>query len=106
MEYVINPFIWCAVGAAIGWLFSRMASASTHTSTVENVLVGMFGAFIGGDFVAAQFNNGVVNNTQFTLSALLLSIAGAVVILLLLKLMRRIVGPMRNSKATSRKRDY
>jgi uncharacterized membrane protein YeaQ/YmgE (transglycosylase-associated protein family) len=105
LEKSINPFIWCAIGAAIGWLSTRMMQTPTQTSVVENVLVGMFGAFIGGDFVAAQFNGGVVATT-FTLSGFVMAVAGAIVILLLLRLMRRIVGPMRNSKPTNRKRDY
>lgn len=94
----------------IGWLSTRLASKAlvgvTPTSVIESVLVGMFGAFIGGDFVAAQLNSGVVNNTQFTLSGLMLAVGGAVVILLLLKLMRRLVGPMRTGKSPSKKRDY
>jgi uncharacterized membrane protein YeaQ/YmgE (transglycosylase-associated protein family) len=105
LEIYINPFIWCAIGAAIGWLSTRMTSAPTRASVVENVLVGMFGAFIGGDFVAAQFNGGVVATT-FTVPGLVLAVGGAIVILLLLKIMRKLVGPQRNSKSTSRKRDY
>lgn len=72
---------------------------------IENVLVGMFGAFIGGDFIAAQFNGGVVATT-FTLPGLVMAIGGAIVILVLLRIMRKLVGPQRNSKSTSRKRDY
>jgi uncharacterized membrane protein YeaQ/YmgE (transglycosylase-associated protein family) len=82
-----------------------MANTTTPTSVIESILVGMFGAFIGGDFVAAQFNAGVVATT-FTVSGLVLAVAGAIVILLLLKLMRKMVGPQRNSKSTTRKRDY
>jgi uncharacterized membrane protein YeaQ/YmgE (transglycosylase-associated protein family) len=105
LEKSINPFIWCAIGAAIGWLSTRLTSGPTRASVVENVLVGMFGAFIGGDFVAAQFNAGVVATT-FTLPGMALAIGGAVVILLLLRLMRKLVGPQRNSKSINRKRDY
>ncbi len=72
---------------------------------IENVLVGMFGAFIGGDFIAAQFNGGVVATT-FTLPGLVMAIGGAIVILVLLRIMRKLVGPQRNSKSTNRKRDY
>lgn len=82
-----------------------MMKTPTHTSVIENVLVGMFGAFIGGDFVAAQFNGGVVATT-FTISGMIMAIGGAIVILLLLRLMRKLVGPQRNSKSISRKRDY
>jgi uncharacterized membrane protein YeaQ/YmgE (transglycosylase-associated protein family) len=71
---------------------------------IENVLVGMFGAFIGGDFVAAQFNGGVINDKVFTLGGLALAAAGATLMLLALGLMRKVVGPMRNSKSRAQKR--
>ncbi len=105
MEKSINPFIWCAIGAAIGWLSTRMTKTPSGTAVIENVLVSMFGAFIGGDFVAAQFNGGVVATT-FTVPGMVLAVVSAVVILLLLKLMRKLVGPQRNGKSNSRKRDY
>lgn len=65
---------------------------------MENVLVGMFGAFIGGDFVASMLNGGVVNDQDFTLGALGLAVASAVVMLVLLRLMRGAVGPLRSGK--------
>ena len=71
---------------------------------IENVLVGMFGAFIGGDFVAAQFNHGVINDTVFSFRSLALAVAGGVVMLMALSLMRKVVGPMRNSKSRAQKR--
>jgi uncharacterized membrane protein YeaQ/YmgE (transglycosylase-associated protein family) len=80
-------------------------SGPTRAAVIENVLVGMFGAFIGGDFIAAQFNGGVVATT-FTLPGLVMAVGGAIVILVLLRIMRKLVGPQRNSKSTSRKRDY
>ncbi len=82
-----------------------MTTTPSPTSVIENVLVGMFGAFIGGDFVAAQFNGGVVATT-FTVPGMVMAIGGAIVILLLLRLMRKLVGPQRNSKSSVRKRDY
>ncbi|MFC5498041.1 GlsB/YeaQ/YmgE family stress response membrane protein [Caenimonas terrae] len=73
---------------------------------IENVLVGMFGAFIGGDFVAAMISaKGVVNDKDFRLSSLGMAIAGAVVMLVLLRIMRRAVGPMRGSKSKAGRRN-
>lgn len=101
----INPYIWCVVGVAVGWLATQMMAEAGRIVLIENVLAGVFGAFIGGDFIASQFTNGVVNNKDFLISSLALSVGGAVVVLLLLKLMRRVVGPMRAGKSPSRKRD-
>jgi uncharacterized membrane protein YeaQ/YmgE (transglycosylase-associated protein family) len=101
----INVYIWCAIGAFAGWLATRMMDAPARSAQIENILIGMFGAFIGGEFVSAQISGEAVA-TGFHVSSLMLAIAGAVVMLLLLKLMRKAVGPMKNSKSNAKKRDY
>ncbi len=102
-ENGINPYIWCVVGGVVGWLATLVMGSSDKSVMVENVLVGVFGAFIGGDFLAAQLNGGVVNDKDFRIGSLGLAVGGAVVMLLMLKLMRRMVGPMRAHKAPRRK---
>ena len=104
-ESGINPYIWCLVGAAVGWLAALMMGNAGKTVMIENVLVGVFGAFIGGDFIASQLNGGVVNDTDFRIGWLGLALGGAVVMLVLLRLMRRVVGPMRAHKTPNRRRD-
>ena len=69
---------------------------------VENILAGVFGAFVGGDFIVSSLNGGVVNDTDFKFSSLAMAVAGAVVMLLALKLMRKMVGPMRAGKSRKR----
>jgi uncharacterized membrane protein YeaQ/YmgE (transglycosylase-associated protein family) len=69
---------------------------------IENILAGVFGAFVGGDFIVSSLNGGVVNDTDFKIGSLAMAIAGAVVMLLLLKLMRKLVGPLRDSKSRKR----
>jgi uncharacterized membrane protein YeaQ/YmgE (transglycosylase-associated protein family) len=103
-EYGINPFIWCAVGALIGAAASFMVQGQGTVVMIENILVGVFGAFIGGDFLVAMFNGGVVNDKVFHVSSLAMAIAGAVVMLVVLRLMRSVVGPMRGSKSKAGQR--
>ncbi len=69
---------------------------------IENVLVGVFGAFVGGDFIVSMLNKGVVNDKVFHIGSLGMAVAGAVVMIVVLKLMRRIVGPMHVGKAKQR----
>jgi uncharacterized membrane protein YeaQ/YmgE (transglycosylase-associated protein family) len=71
---------------------------------IENVLVGVFGAFVGGDFIVSMMNKGIVNDKDFSIRSLAMAITGAVVMLLILKLMRRVIGPMRASKPKARGR--
>ena len=73
---------------------------------IENILVGVFGAFIGGDFVAAMISGAaVVNDKDFRVSSLAMAVGGAVVMLLVLRMMRGAVGPMRSSKSKAGRRD-
>ncbi|HSI55696.1 MAG: GlsB/YeaQ/YmgE family stress response membrane protein [Ramlibacter sp.] len=69
---------------------------------IENTLVGVFGAFIGGDFVPAMLNKGVVNDKVFNAGSLAMAIAGAVVMIIVLKLMRTLVGPQHVGKSKKR----
>jgi uncharacterized membrane protein YeaQ/YmgE (transglycosylase-associated protein family) len=69
------------------------------------VAVGVFGAFIGGDFVAALISGSkLVNDKDFRISSLGMAIAGAVLMLIVLRMMRGAVGPMRNSKSKAGRR--
>ncbi len=99
VEKRINPYIWCAVGGILGWLIGLKTSSEGNSLVIENVLVGMFGAFMGGDFLVAQLNAGVVDDKVFRFSSLLLAIGGAAVALLALRLLRVVVGPVKSGKS-------
>ena len=63
---------------------------------IEEILVGVFGAFIGGEFVADMLRG--KSSEEFSVSSLGLAAAGAVVMLVLLKVMRGAVGPLQSKK--------
>ncbi|RYG14475.1 MAG: hypothetical protein EON92_01975 [Burkholderiales bacterium] len=71
---------------------------------IEGILVGMFGAFIGAEFISAMLHTKGTPEPGFVLK-LSLSFAGCAGLLFLLFLMRRSVGPMKNSQSKKR-RDY
>jgi uncharacterized membrane protein YeaQ/YmgE (transglycosylase-associated protein family) len=93
----MNLFIWCVVGVAAGWIAGTVMRAPGLASRVENMVVAIFGAFIGGDFVAALLA-GPAPATAFRPSALGLAVAGALSMLALLAVFRKAVGPMRPHK--------
>jgi uncharacterized membrane protein YeaQ/YmgE (transglycosylase-associated protein family) len=95
----INPYIWCAVGAAIGWLAGNMAGKQTHISRIEDVLVGVFGAFVGGSFLVSMVSGAPAPDAGFSVVSLFMAIVGGVTGLLLLGLMRRVVGPLKAGKS-------
>lgn len=74
-----------------------------RTLIIENVLVGVFGAFIGGEFLVAMLTAGPVPE-GFRIGSLAVALGTAVVLLFLLKLMRKAVGPLRASKSRTRDR--
>jgi uncharacterized membrane protein YeaQ/YmgE (transglycosylase-associated protein family) len=92
---MINTYIWCAVGAVIAGIAGIFMASHTKVTRIEDVLVGVFGAFIGGEFVTAMLNAGKVQTT-FTMTGLLNAAGGAIVLLVVLAYMRRAVGPMRS----------
>jgi uncharacterized membrane protein YeaQ/YmgE (transglycosylase-associated protein family) len=98
----INIYIWCAVGAVLGALAGAMMADKLKLTLIENVLVGVFGAAIGGELGGPLLAGS--KDGQFTVAGLMMAIAGAVVILLLLKVMRGAVGPMRVSKGRPERR--
>ena len=69
---------------------------------IEEMLVGVFGAFIGGDFMLSQLVG--PKGTGSLVQSLGLAAAGAVVMLVLLRTMRGMVGPMKNSKSRVKQR--
>jgi uncharacterized membrane protein YeaQ/YmgE (transglycosylase-associated protein family) len=87
----------------MGWIAALMASDAGRLLMLESVGVGIFGAFIGGDFMVAMVTSGVVDSTVFSIRALAFAVAGAALMLAMLKLMRRAVGPLHVSKPKPRR---
>lgn len=73
-------------------------------SRVESVLVGIFGAFVGGEFLASLLSGGAAADKAFRASSAGLAVLGAVVMLLLLATLRRHVGPLRPHKLPRKRR--
>ncbi len=80
-----------------------MLDSKGKVQRVEEMLVGVFGAFIGGEFVVDLFRGGQ-SVPGVSIGAIGMALAGAIVMLALLKMMRGVVGPMRNSKSPTARR--
>ena len=87
----------------MGWVAALMAKDAGHILMLESIGVGIFGAFIGGDFMVAMVTSGVVDPKVFSTRALAFAVAGAALMLFMLKLMRRAVGPLNASKPKPRR---
>ena len=83
----MNFIIWIAVGGVLGWLASIIMK--THEGVFLNIVVGIVGAFIGGWLLAPMFGVGTINQNDFSLPSLLISLLGAIVLLMIVGLVSR-----------------
>ena len=82
---MINLILWLLFGALIGWLASLMMRTDAQQGALLNIIVGIVGALIGGFLFGAN----TINGNDFSLSALLVSFVGAVILLAIVNLVRR-----------------
>lgn len=92
----IDSYLWILVGGALGGLAGAMHADKSKVFRIESVLVGVFGAFVGGDFLVAMLWGPKAGGVSA--AGLAMAVAGAVVLLALLSVMRRAVGPLRPAK--------
>jgi uncharacterized membrane protein YeaQ/YmgE (transglycosylase-associated protein family) len=89
---MINFLIWIIAGAVIGWVASLIMRTNNRQGLIADIIVGIVGAFVGGYFLSPIFNAGTINQGDFSLPALLVSLGGAVILLAISKLFRNVAG--------------
>ncbi len=82
------------VGAIVGWIASLIMGTNRQQGCLMDVIVGVVGAFIGGLGYNLLTGQGFQLTSAFSLDtsfwiSLAVSIAGAVILLLLVRLVRR-----------------
>jgi uncharacterized membrane protein YeaQ/YmgE (transglycosylase-associated protein family) len=85
----MSIIIWLIVGGFVGWLASLIMRTDAQQGIVLNIVVGIIGALLGGFLLAPLFGTGTINQGDFSLSGLLVSLLGAVVLLAIVNLIRR-----------------
>lgn len=96
----MENFVWCAIGAALGWIAGRYSASPTKVSQVEEILVGIAGAFLGSRFLVDMFWG---SSEGLSFRGFVMAFLGGAATLALLMIMRRAVGPQKVS--TTRRRD-
>jgi uncharacterized membrane protein YeaQ/YmgE (transglycosylase-associated protein family) len=89
---MINFIIWIIVGGIIGWLASVIMKTNSRQGIIADVIVGIVGAFIAGFFLSPLFNISTINESNYSIPALLVSLGGAIILLAISKLFRNIGG--------------
>ena len=85
----MNLILILIVGGIIGWLASIVMRTNGQQGIVLNVVVGIVGALLAGFLLAPLFGTGTINQGNFSLPALLVSLLGSVVLLAIVNLFRR-----------------
>jgi uncharacterized membrane protein YeaQ/YmgE (transglycosylase-associated protein family) len=85
----MNFIIWIVVGGILGWLASLVMRTDAQQGLLLNIVVGIIGALLGGWLLAPLFGTGTINQSDFSISSLLVSFLGAVVLLAIVNLLRR-----------------
>lgn len=87
---MINFIVWIIVGGLLGWIASMIMRTDSQQGPLLNIIVGIVGAFLAGLVIAPLLNQGgTINQGDFSLSGLLISLLGAVVLLAIVNLIRR-----------------
>jgi uncharacterized membrane protein YeaQ/YmgE (transglycosylase-associated protein family) len=87
---MMGILIWLIVGGVIGWLASLIMKTDAQQGIFLNIIVGIVGAFLGGWLGGLLgIGGGDINEGNFSLSGLLMSLIGAIVLLAIVNLFRR-----------------
>ena len=85
----MNIIIMLIVGGLIGWIASMIMRTNAQQGVILNIIVGIVGALLAGLLLAPLFGTGSITQGDFSLSGLLISLVGAVVLLAIVNLFRR-----------------
>jgi uncharacterized membrane protein YeaQ/YmgE (transglycosylase-associated protein family) len=85
----MNFIIWLVVGGVIGWLASIFMKTDGQQGIILNVVVGIVGAMLAGWFLSPLVGVGTINQSNFSLPALVVSFVGAVMLLAIVSVLRR-----------------
>jgi len=79
--------IWIIFGALVGWIASIIMKTDPEQGAILNIIVGVVGAVVGGWLMSALGGSGI---TGFNFYSFLVALLGAVVLIAVVKMLRRI----------------
>ncbi len=85
----MNFVIWLIAGAVVGWVASIIMKTNGRQGLVLDIVVGIVGAFLAGYFLTPFFGIATINQNDFSVPALLVSLLGAVILLAVVRVFNR-----------------
>ena len=85
----MNFIIWIVIGGIIGWIASMIMKTNGQQGLFLNIVVGIVGALLAGWFISPLLGVATINQGNFSIASLLVSLVGAVILLAIVNLVRR-----------------
>jgi uncharacterized membrane protein YeaQ/YmgE (transglycosylase-associated protein family) len=84
----MNFILWIIVGGILGWIASIIMHTNAQQGLVLNIIVGIIGALVAGFLLTPLLGIGTINQSDFSLPSLLVSLLGAIILLAIVNLFR------------------
>ena len=84
----MNFIIWLVLGGVIGWVASLIMDTDAQQGMFLNVVVGIVGALLGGWLIAPLVGSSTINEGDFSLVGLGVSLLGAIALLAIVRMIR------------------
>ena len=84
---MINFIVWLIVGAIIGWVASQLMGR--REGLLLNIVVGIVGAFLAGLVLTPLLGIPTINQNNFSLPGLIVSLLGAIILLAIVTVFQR-----------------
>lgn len=81
--------LWLVVGGVIGWVASLIMKTDGQQGILLNIVVGIVGAVLGGWLISPMVGSPTINQGDLSLSGLVVSLLGAVILLAIVNFARR-----------------
>jgi uncharacterized membrane protein YeaQ/YmgE (transglycosylase-associated protein family) len=82
----MNILLWLIVGGVIGWLAGVIMR--TQEGILLNIVIGIVGALIGGWLISPLVGAGTINQADFSIAGLGVSLLGAIILLAIVNMFR------------------
>jgi uncharacterized membrane protein YeaQ/YmgE (transglycosylase-associated protein family) len=81
--------ILLVVGGLIGWVASMIMRTDAQQGVFLNIVVGIVGALLAGFIVTPLIGGAPITSGEISIQSILVSLAGAVILLAIVNLVRR-----------------
>ena len=85
----MNLILWLVIGGILGWIARLVMHTNAQQGLFLNIVVGIVGALLAGVLLVPLFGVGTINQNDFSLPALMVSLLGSIILLTGVYLFRR-----------------